>query len=369
MHDEEKIIMEISPDKKYPIFVDSEPIEKIGERIFDHTNANKILLVVSEKVDRLYGDKLDFANSVKFVLKDGEDQKNFKNYERIVNFASKNRLERKDAIVAIGGGVVGDISGFAAATYMRGIDFIQIPTTLLACVDSSVGGKVAINTDFGKNLVGTFYQPKAVFCNLNFLKTLDERQYKTGLAEVIKYAFIERSCGHFEDFDFFEFMSANPEIIFERNLPVLNEIVRISLKLKIAVVSEDEKELGLRKILNFGHTLGHAIERITNYKKYTHGEAVAIGMQFAIILAHKRRWISEDYRDRAFSLIDKYSIVEKFPSFNVKKLIKLMFLDKKVADGKLNFVLPTAKSTVACFDDVTAQEIEDAFKVLKKIRR
>jgi len=352
-----EIFMEISHDKKYPIFIDAERIEKIGDRIFDYTHANKILLVVSEKVNEIYGEKLNFKNSVKYVLKDGESQKNFKNYQRILNFASKNKLERKDAIVAIGGGVVGDIAGFVASTYLRGIDFIQIPTTLLACVDSSVGGKVAINTDFGKNLVGTFYQPKAVFCNLNFLSTLDDRQYKTGLAEVIKYAFIEKSCGDPSEYDFFEFLSANPKMVFERNMAVLAAIIKTSLKLKIAVVSQDEKELGLRKILNFGHTLAHALERITNYKKFTHGEAVAYGMKFSIILAFKRDLISEDYKDRSLELIDKYSIVKKLPRLNHKKLIDLMKLDKKVEDGKINFILPTSKSVVSCFDDITAEEI------------
>jgi len=361
-----EIFMEISPDKKYPIFVDSDRIEKIGDRIFEYTNANKILLVVSEKVNEIYEDQLNFKNSIKYVLKDGENQKNFKNYQKILNFASKNKLERKDAIVAIGGGVVGDIAGFVASTYLRGIDFIQIPTTLLACVDSSVGGKVAINTDLGKNLVGTFYQPKAVFCNLNFLHTLDERQYKTGLAEVIKYAFIEKSCGDSQQYDFFEFLSANPERVFERNLPVLSEIVKTSLKLKIAVVTQDEKEQGLRKILNFGHTLAHAIERITNYKKFTHGEAVVYGMKFSIVLAYKRDLISEDYKDRALGLIDKYSIIKKMPKFKHKKIIELMKLDKKVEDGKINFILPTSKSIVACYNDITFEEIQTSLMIMRK---
>lgn len=360
-----EIFMEISPDKKYPIFVDADKIEKLGERIFEYTNASKILLVVSEKVDKLWGESLDFKNSVKFVLKDGEDQKNIKNYAKIIDAASKNRLERKDAIVAIGGGVVGDIAGFAASTYLRGIDFIQIPTTLLACVDSSVGGKVAVNTKFGKNLVGSFYQPKAVFCNLNFLTTLDDRQYKTGLAEVIKYAFIEKSCTDPHDYDFFEFLSANPQIVYERNLPVLNEIIRTSLNLKIAVVSQDEKEHGLRKILNFGHTFAHALEKITNYKKYTHGEAVAIGMKFAIILAFNKSLISEDYRDRALALIDKYSLTGKTPRLNPKKVIELMKQDKKVENGKIKFILPVSKSNVACFDDVTPEQIKDSLLALR----
>jgi len=350
-----KLFVKISPEKEYPIFIDFDEIESLEEKIFNHTKANKILLVISEKVNKLYGEKLKFKNSIKFVLKDGENQKNFKNYQKILNFALKNRLERKDCIVAIGGGVVGDISGFVAATYLRGIDFIQIPTTLLACVDSSVGGKVAINTDFGKNMVGAFYQPKAVFCNLNFLKTLDERQFKTGLAEVIKYAFIEANCS--TNYNFFEFLKENSEEILARKDEFLSKIVEISLNLKASVVMQDEKEENLRKILNFGHTLGHAIEKITNYKKYTHGEAVAIGMEFAISLAFKKGLINEAYKNESLELIAKYNLIKNQPKFDQKKLVELMKSDKKVEDGNIKFILPVnqdsthpTKSYVECFD-------------------
>jgi len=350
-----QLSVKISPEKEYPIFIDFDEIETLEEKIFNHTKANKLLLVISEKVNKLYGKKLNFKNSVKFVLKDGENQKNFKNYQSILNFALKNRLERKDCIVAIGGGVVGDICGFVAATYLRGIDFIQVPTTLLACVDSSVGGKVAINTDFGKNLVGAFYQPKAVFCNLNFLKTLDERQFKTGLGEVLKYAFIEANCG--SDYNFFDFLKENSKEILAREDKFLAKIIEISLHLKACVVMKDEKEENLRKILNFGHTLGHAIEKITNYKKYTHGEAIAIGMEYAISLAFQKGLISEEYKNEGLELIKKYGLVKKTPKFNQKKLIELMKLDKKVEDGKIKFILPSSKHYVEIFD-IKPEEIK-----------
>lgn len=352
-----EIFVEISPDKKYPIFIDFEPIEKLEEKIFNYTNANKVLIIISEKVNKLYGEKLKFKNSVKFVLKDGESQKNFKNYQKILNFALKNKLERKDAIIAIGGGVVGDIAGFAAATYLRGVDFIQIPTTFLACVDSSVGGKVAINTDFGKNMVGAFYQPKVVFCNLNFLKTLDERQFKTGLAEIIKYALIEKSCQADIEYNFFDFLEENSDKVLLRDNEILAKIIEISLELKTSVVIKDEKEQDLRKILNFGHTYGHAIEKITNYKKYTHGEAVAIGMIFAINLAFKKGLITEEYKSQSLELIKKYNLAKKIPKFNSKKLINLIRSDKKAEDGKIKFILPTQKSIVECFY-VKPEEIE-----------
>lgn len=345
-----ELAVDISSDKKYPIFIEFDEIKTLEEKVFKYTNANKILLVISEKVNKLYGKSLTFKNSIKFVLKDGEKQKNFKNYQHILKVALENKLERKDAIVAIGGGVVGDIAGFAAATYLRGIDFIQIPTTLLACVDSSVGGKVGINTDFGKNLVGAFYQPKAVFCTLNFLKKLDERQFKTGLGEIVKYAFIEKSCGDESGNNFFEFLEENSDKILSRDEETISKIIEISLKLKSSVVKQDEKEMGLRKILNFGHTYAHAIEKITNYKKYTHGEAVAIGMVFAINLAFKKELITEEYKTQGLALINKFNLIKELPNFNQQKLVDLMKSDKKVENGIIKFILPTQKATVECLN-------------------
>lgn len=350
-----KLFVELPSNRTCPIFINFDSIESLETSIFSHTKANKILIVISERVNKLYGKRLNFSNCIKFVLKDGEEQKNFKNYKRILNFALRNKLERKDAIIAIGGGVIGDIAGFAAATYLRGIDFIQVPTTLLACVDSSVGGKVAINTCFGKNLIGAFYQPKAVFCNLNFLKTLDERQFKTGLAEVIKYAFIEKSCSTEFHYNLFDFLKENADKILSRDEETLTKIIEICLNLKSEVVSQDEKEKGLRQILNFGHTYGHAIEKITNYKKYTHGEAVAIGMILAINLAFNKNLMTQEYKDEAIALINKYELVKKIPKFNTKKLVSLMLSDKKVEDGKIKFILPSSKAYV----DISKLNLDD----------
>lgn len=341
---DKELSVNISQDKKYPIFIDDEEIVLLSEKVYKFAENKKILVVLSEKVNKLYGGKINFKNSIKFILKDGEKQKNFKNYKKIINFALKNKLERKDLIVAIGGGVVGDIAGFVASTYLRGIDFIQIPTTLLACVDSSVGGKVAINTDYGKNLVGAFYQPRAVFCNINFLKSLDDRQFKTGLAEVVKYAFIN------SDADFFDFLNNNYENILKRDKDVLSQIIETSLKFKAEIVEKDEKEQGLRQILNFGHTYGHAVEKITKYKKYTHGEAIAIGMIFAIELAFKKGLISDEYKNQALDLINKFNLINHIPKFSLNNIINLMLSDKKTKNGKINFILPSSKSIVTCVE-------------------
>src|SRR5574344_2287355 len=223
------INLSTSTAKTYSIFINDEPIENLFSKLSEILQNKKSVVVISDKVNKLYGKKIKINNSIKFVVKDGEKEKNFDNHKKILNFVIKNKLERKDAIIAIGGGVVGDIAGFVASTYLRGVDFIQIPTTLLACVDSSVGGKVAINTKHGKNLVGAFYQPKAVFCNLNFLTTLDLKQINTGLAEILKYAFIEKSCltagitvetmrNKIESFNLFDFLFANPDSIYTKNL-------------------------------------------------------------------------------------------------------------------------------------------------------
>ena len=266
------------------------------------------------------------------------------------------KLTRKDLMIAIGGGVVGDITGFAAASYMRGIDFIQVPTTLLASVDSSVGGKVAIDTDFGKNLVGAFYQPKIVFINPIFLKTLDDRQFKTGMGEVVKYSFIEKSCKcDYEDLNLTNFLSEKSEQILNRDEKTLLKLIEICVKLKISVVEKDEKENGLRRILNFGHTYGHAIEKFTKYKKYTHGEAIVEGMKFAFNLAVKRNLIDKNYKFLAEDVMKRYNFCE-IPQFNNKKMLELMKLDKKATSDKITFILPTDYSIVEAFE-LTPDEI------------
>lgn len=338
-----------SEEKSYPIFIENEEISVLSEKLFALVKNRKYLAVISEKVDKLYGKVLGIPQENKFILKDGEKEKNFKNLEKILNHALKMKLTRKDVFIAIGGGVVGDITGFASATYMRGIDFIQVPTTLLACVDSSVGGKTAIDTKFGKNLVGAFYQPKAVFINPKFLKTLDDRQFKTGMGEVVKYSFIEKSCKCDEDLNLTNFLTEKVEQILERKEKTLAQLIEICVKLKISVVEKDEKESNLRRILNFGHTYGHAVERITKYKKYTHGEAVVEGMKFAFNLALKKNLIDKNYKFLAEDIIKKYNFRE-IPKFNVNKMIELMQLDKKATTNSIVFILPTDYSTVDAFE-------------------
>lgn len=332
-------------EKSYPIIINNNDISTIKEKINNYTRGTKILVVISQKVDKLYGKTLGFCNSEKIILKDGEQEKNIKNFQKILKKAFEMGLTRKDTIIAVGGGVVGDIAGFAASTYMRGIDFIQVPTTLLACVDSSVGGKTGIDTSFGKNLLGSFYQPKAVIINTNFLKTLDDRQFKTGLGEVVKYTFIEKSCRCDEELNLTNFLSENAEKILGKNEQILEKLIEICINLKISVVRQDEKEGGLRKILNFGHTYGHAIEKITNYKKYTHGEAVVKGIEFAFKLAVKKNLIDINYKYFADDVIKMFNF-KKIPDYPIEKMIKIMKMDKKADFDKITFILPTDYSQV-----------------------
>lgn len=333
--------------KSYPIFIDCD-LSNLKSKIIDFINGKHCVFVVSEKVYKIYGKILDLKKETVFILKDGENQKNFKNYKRIIDFCFNKKLTRDDFIVALGGGVVGDIAGFVASTYMRGINFIQVPTTLLACVDSSVGGKTAINSSFGKNLVGSFYQPNAVFIYTDFLKSLDDRNFKSGLGEVVKYAFIEKSCCCEEDFNLINFLETNNKKILEKDTLVLSELIKICILLKISVVQKDEKESGLRRILNFGHTYGHAIEKITNYKKYTHGECVIEGIYFAFDLALKNNLIDKNYMFFIQDILKKFEF-QKIPKFNIEKLLPIMKMDKKASSDFIRFILPTDYSTVKEF--------------------
>ncbi len=345
----EKVEVKISPSKesKYPIFIGENILNDAYSYINKYTSANKFLIVTNETVFPLYGDKLKSDKSEILILPDGEIYKNMEILGRIIDKALSMKLERKDALIALGGGVIGDITGFAASIYQRGIDFIQIPTTLLAQVDSSVGGKVAVNHVMGKNMIGSFYQPKLVLSDLSLLKTLPERQFKTGLSEVLKYAFIEKSCLAEYDYNFYAFLNDNVDEILNKNTELLKKLVKISCELKSSVVNKDEKEKGLRAILNFGHTYAHAIEKLTKYEKYTHGEAVSMGMKLIFNLSYSLNVISKEYYDSALNLLKKYGLMTEYDDkFDKEEFYNAMSLDKKVSGGQINFVLPIRNGEV-----------------------
>ncbi|MCR5265190.1 MAG: 3-dehydroquinate synthase [Cyanobacteria bacterium RUI128] len=340
--------------KSYPIYINNDDINQLKSKLDEETQGRKRLVIFSEKVYKIYGKTLNFNKSEIFVLKDGEDKKNLHFFEKIIKKAITLKLSRKDIIVAIGGGVVGDMAGFAAASYMRGIDFIQVPTTLLACVDSSVGGKTAIDMPHGKNYVGAFYQPKAVYINTNFLKTLDDKQYKSGFGEVIKYAFIEKSCNAQENYDLLEILKNNTENFKTRNSDFLSEIIKICLELKSAVVNQDEKEKGLRKILNLGHTFGHALEEETKYKRFTHGYAVILGLMYVFNYALKNNLCERKYYEEAFTLMHIYGYEPpKCWFINKKRTLNYMKTDKKSDGNNVTLILPTTCG------EVTEQQVQD----------
>lgn len=341
-------------EKQYSIHINNKDISLLKSSAIEAINNKNYIVIISKKVNDLYGKILDFPGENLFILKDGEQEKNYKNYLKILDFALKKDLKREDAIIAIGGGVVGDLGGFAASTYMRGIKYIQIPTTLLACTDSSVGGKTAINTKYGKNLVGTFYQPDEVFINVNFLKTLDDKQYKSGLGEVLKYAFIEKSCLCEEEQNLMNFLSENDQKILNKDILTLRELVEKCIKLKISVVNKDEKENGLRRILNYGHTYAHALENITRYKKYTHGESVAYGILYALNLAYKMGKIDKEYKFLCEDILSKYGF-NQIPKYDNSKIIKIMEKDKKAINEGIYYILPDNYSSVGTFLLTTEQ--------------
>lgn len=346
----------------YDILIGENLLENINSIISNYTKSNKFLIVTNETVYNIFKNKIEIGNSRFILLPDGEEHKNIDNFKKILDAAVEFKLERTDCIISFGGGVVGDIAGYAASSYMRGIDYIQIPTTLLAQVDSSVGGKVAINHEHGKNLIGAFYQPKVVIMDTSTLKSLPIRQLKTGLAEVLKYAFIEKSCETKKSFNLYDFLKENKEKIYELDAEIISELIYICCQLKASVVEKDETEKGLRAILNFGHTFAHAIENLTNYTKYTHGEAVAIGMKKAFKLSKIKKLINDEYYDKAIELIDTYKLSDDMPEFDFEKFYNEMFLDKKAQNGKIRFVLSDGQASVGIYNDLTKDDVENSLK-------
>jgi len=351
-----EIIVEIPNKKPYPIYINKEPINVLVEQLNKESENKRRLIVISEKVYKLYRKTFKFNKKELFILKDGEEQKNIQNYLKIVNKAVELKLSRKDLIIAIGGGVVGDIAGFVASTYMRGIEFIQVPTTLLAFVDSSVGGKTAVDLPNAKNYIGSFYQPSKVFINLNFLNTLDKRHMLSGYGEIIKYALIEKSCLADKNYLLFDYLSITLDRILEKNPNVLANVIQKCLELKISVVQKDEQEGGLRKILNLGHTYAHALETITNYKKFTHGEAVVYGILFVFDYALATNKITKTYYNLVEDLIKRFGFKDiKRSRFSKRCIIKLMKSDKKSYSDKIVMIVPNEKGSVVeeVIEDVT----------------
>lgn len=330
-------ILQVSLDERsYPIEVGSGVINTSD--LFHRINGKKVVVVTNETVAPLYLSALvvrlqPLAQVEQLILPDGEQHKTLNTLNRIFTHLLETRQGRDTTLVALGGGVIGDMVGFAAATYQRGVDFIQVPTTLLAQVDSSVGGKTAVNHPLGKNMIGAFYQPKAVLIDTQVLKTLPKRELSAGMAEVIKY-------GCIYDASFFSWLETHMDSLMAGDEALLTQAILRSCEIKAAVVAEDERENARRAILNFGHTYGHAIEVAEGYGSWLHGEAVGAGMVMAAELSKDLGWLSDADYQRIRSLIARAGLPLAPPaSMDADTFLRFMALDKKVMAGKLVLVL------------------------------
>jgi 3-dehydroquinate synthase len=334
-----KIRVELA-ERSYDIAVGSNIMEGVGERLLLFSLSPKISLISNPTVFALYGERV--TDSIKkagfdlntIILPDGEEYKDIIQVQHIYDELLKQKLDRSSGLIALGGGVIGDITGFAASTYMRGISYIQVPTTLLAQVDSSVGGKTGVNHRLGKNMIGTFWQPGLVWIDIGTLKSLPKRQLLAGLAEVIKYGVIY-------DRELFVFLELNRGKILNLDNGAIMHIIKRSCEIKADIVSKDEREGGLRAVLNYGHTIGHAIETVTGYTRYLHGEGVAIGMYLEARLSQLLGLVDQDQVLRIKTLLESYGLPSALPDDIDKNNVLLsMQLDKKTVAGKLKFILP-----------------------------
>ena len=354
------------PQQAYKIAIAASGLDRLGELMGELNLGKKVLLVSNPAIFKQYGERAiaslqaaDFDASG-CILPAGEQYKTLTSVQKIYNAALENRLERSSTLVALGGGVIGDMTGFAAATWLRGINFVQVPTSLLAMVDASIGGKTGVNHPQGKNLIGAFHQPRLVLIDPQVLQTLPAREFRAGMAEVIKYGVIW-------DAELFAQMEQSKRLDQMRYLgtDLLQTILSRSCQAKADVVSKDEKEAGLRAILNYGHTIGHAVESLTGYRVVNHGEAVAIGMVAAAQIAVALGMFSSEANSRQDALIQKTSLPTQLPTgIDIEAIIDTLQTDKKVKDGKVRFILPTQIGAVEITDRVPADIIR---QVLQKM--
>lgn len=354
-----KIIDVSLTDKNYQIYIGSDLLRQFGYQLRQVVDGDRVVMVTNPVVNRLYGNLLkqsllNYGFEVTVLeIPEGEEQKSLQNVSKLYSELSNCNAERSTPILALGGGITGDLTGFVAATYLRGVPFIQIPTTLLAQVDSSIGGKVAVNYNQFKNKIGAFYQPKLVVSDIVTLHTLPAREFASGMAEIIKHAVIW-------DKNLFDYIEENLDRIkaFNDNV-VVEELVFRAIKIKAKIIEQDEKDLDLRNILNYGHTIGHAIETLSEFK-LKHGEAVAIGMMAAGRISNKMGMLSKKDLYRMKDVLEKTGLVTKAPEVDIAQLIEIMKHDKKVLAGKIRFVLLNSIGKAIMSDIVPLSLVEEA---------
>ncbi|OIP59905.1 MAG: 3-dehydroquinate synthase [Nitrospirae bacterium CG_4_10_14_0_8_um_filter_41_23] len=357
----EKIRVELA-ERSYDIAIGSNVLEGVGDNLKSFGLSPKIALVSNPTVFSLYGERVSVSvkkagfDILTVIIPDGEEYKDLLWVQHIYNELLKAKLDRSSALIALGGGVIGDITGFAASTYMRGISYIQMPTTLLAQVDSSVGGKTGVNHKLGKNMIGVFWQPRLVWIDVGTLKTLPKRELLAGIAEVIKYGIIH-------DKELFDFLEVNRDKILNLDRGALTHVIKRSCEIKAEVVSKDERESGLRAILNYGHTIGHAIETVTKYKRFLHGEALAIGIYLEARLSQMLNFIKRDQVFKIKNLIDSYGLPSEMPAdIDINSILSSIQLDKKVVAGELKFILPEKIGSVRIYKGMTEKEIRQVLQ-------
>ena len=352
---EQKLEVRLADGRGYPILFGSGTLGEPG-LLAPHTG-RQVLVVTNARVAQLYLDAARRSLAARQVdvveIGDGERFKTLATYANIVDALVAKRHSRATTVVALGGGVVGDLAGFAAATYQRGVDLVQIPTTLLAQVDSSVGGKTGVNHPAGKNLIGAFHQPRAVIADVATLRTLPKREYVAGLAEVVK-------CGVIADPAFFAWLEAHMDELTERDGAALRHAVRRCCAIKAEVVASDEREQGRRAILNFGHTFGHAIETLTNYERYLHGEAVAIGMAMAMALSARIGLATDDDGERVRALLTRAGLPPTASAISPAAMLEAMAMDKKARDGRIRLVVCERIGRVSMTTEAPRQAIAAA---------
>jgi len=349
-----KIIVKLE-DRSYPIYIGKNILS--DKSLLGKINVNNFALVTNKKIKSLHLSKIK-NNSIKknqIILSDGEKYKNQESISKIYSYLLKNKFSRDSCLVAFGGGVIGDMTGYASATYQRGINFIQIPTTLLSMVDSSVGGKTGINHPLGKNMIGAFHQPIAVIIDTEILKTLSKRQFNAGMAEVIKYGIIK-------DKNFFKWITKNCLNIKLQDPESIIKIIKRSCEIKAEIVSQDEEEKNIRALLNLGHTFGHAIENVLGYGKWLHGEAIACGFLIASSVAIQNKTMSINQYNDIKNLLEVFDLPTKLPkNINIENLFNAMLVDKKVKDNKMVYVLPNGIGDSYITNKISKKMVMKAF--------
>ena len=341
------------------IWIGDGVVDRLSALLDEHKVGSRRFVVSNPVIWRFHGPQIQRAlgQAEPILIPDGERYKNLQSVSRIYDPLIKAHADRGSAVIAVGGGVIGDTAGFAAATYLRGITLVHVPTTLLAQVDSSIGGKVGVNHALGKNLIGAFHQPALVAIDPLLLATLPRREFRSGLYEVVKYGVIANR-------DLFDRVVKDTKAIFARSADVLTAVIVESCRIKADVVSKDERESGLRRILNFGHTVGHAIEAVTKYRRFRHGEAIAYGMLAAADLAVARGALAERERQALAALIAKLGPLPPIADLPIPDIMEAVRRDKKVVHGRLHFVIPIEIGATTTVDDVSEDELR---RVLQRL--